>query len=240
MIADVLSGNNYINMNVKLAQLTNINTAVYFAEVLNIITKVCQKKKYDNNGYFKLDRKYVEKRTTLTLDEQYICDETLSNLNACLEVSEDDRDKVRVNLEALLSQLTGFELTPSEAPKRKRRPRVANTDSTKPRLTKSEYAIINLKKCIKEQDSSLRVAYENWVESTYYSKHLTKVVVNLFEDTINSFTTDLQTKLEIINRCTANAWADAKWGINALNKTSKVGTKLNTQKVATTLSDIEL
>ena len=49
--------------NRKLVKLTNLNTAVYWSELLEIIEQVVRKKKFDDDGYFKLDRKYMEDQT---------------------------------------------------------------------------------------------------------------------------------------------------------------------------------
>lgn len=235
MIADVLAGNNYINMNIKLAKLTDIYTAVYFAEVLNIITRVCSKKKYDNDGYFKLDRKYIEDRTTLDVVSQLNCDEVLRRLGEIVVSSPEDPDKIKVNLQSLLYILTTEGITKPEAVKKK-----VKVSRTAAAMSKAEYAKMALKKTILETDEDLKKALEDWIDCAYNNKRITKAVVNTFEKTISDYTTNKETKLQIIKTCMVNGWSNAEWGINSYHKDHKVGTKLPTQKLSTELSQIEL
>ena len=77
---DVLSPSSYGRFNRKLAAIAGLPVAVYWSAILEVSTKVVKKKKYDEDGYFKLDRKYVEEITSIGLEDQLDCDAVLSNL----------------------------------------------------------------------------------------------------------------------------------------------------------------
>lgn len=242
MIADVLAGNNYINVNIRLAKLTDLYTAVYFGEVLNIITRVCAKKVYDEEGFFTLDRKYIESRTTLGIDEQLNCDIILSRLGDVLMTHPENPDKIRVNLAGLLAILIDESVQKPDAVKKK-----AKASKSAVATSKAGYIKSALKKGIKEEDEELKKFYEDWIDSAYNNKRITKVVVELFEKTINDYTQDKQTKLKLIQTCIVNGWSDATWAINAQSRNNSFkkkditpGTRLPEQKVAKELSQVEL
>ena len=69
MLIELLSSSNYVNFNIKVAQILGLKAAIYLSQIMDINEKAIRKNKVDNN-YFTIDRKYVESRTTLTRDEQ--------------------------------------------------------------------------------------------------------------------------------------------------------------------------
>ena len=59
MYVELMSPYNYLQVNTKLANVLNLNCAVYWAELLNVYARVINKKRdelLDNQGYFDLDR----------------------------------------------------------------------------------------------------------------------------------------------------------------------------------------
>ena len=94
---DLVSSDGYGRYNRKFARLVGITAAVYWSEILDISTKVVKKKKFDDEGYFKVDRKYIEERTALTVEEQLDCDSILTNIGV-LEVQAAETNMIRVQL----------------------------------------------------------------------------------------------------------------------------------------------
>ena len=60
----------YVSYNVRLAHILDLPTAVYVSELININRKAIEKEKLKGDGFFKLDRNYIELRTTLKKEEQ--------------------------------------------------------------------------------------------------------------------------------------------------------------------------
>ncbi|MBO7079745.1 MAG: hypothetical protein J6W64_08065 [Bacilli bacterium] len=77
---ELMASDSYGRYNRKLMKLAGLNTAVYWSEILDIIIHVVKKKKFDENGFFKIDRKYIEDRTGLEIEDQLDCDAILENL----------------------------------------------------------------------------------------------------------------------------------------------------------------
>ena len=70
MILDLLSTDMYISFNIKLAHRIGLQAAIYLGELLNINKKAIQKEKIIDGNFFKLNRDYIEQRTTLQKQEQ--------------------------------------------------------------------------------------------------------------------------------------------------------------------------
>lgn len=66
---DLMSPEAYGQYNIKLATLTSLHVAVYFSYILKISDRVKTKARFDDEGFFRLDRKYVENKTTLIEEE---------------------------------------------------------------------------------------------------------------------------------------------------------------------------
>lgn len=63
MLIDLLSMSNYVNYNVKVAQILGLDAAIYVSELLNINDKALHKNKVKGE-YFTIDRMYIQSRTT--------------------------------------------------------------------------------------------------------------------------------------------------------------------------------
>ena len=74
MLLDVFDNDNSISVNYRTIQIFGLPTAVYLTELINIYKKATRKNKLVEDGYFKVDRKYVNNVLCLTPEEQIICD----------------------------------------------------------------------------------------------------------------------------------------------------------------------
>ena len=216
MYCDLLSSDNYGSFNIKLAKIANLETAVYWAELLNIIKKVLKKQKFDENGFFKLDRKYIEDRTTLTTEDQYNCDSALAQLGV-LESEVDDKDQVRVNLELMTSILID-----DDAKKLVQIGKQLKVKKSTAAKNKVDAIKASMKESIVEPDLSILEALKDWVEAIYANKNfLTKKVIETFQTTIKQYSNDKTVQLKIIELATIHAYKDAAWAINLFERDYK-------------------
>ena len=88
MLINFLSTDNYNSFNIELAHLIGLQEAIYLNELININQKAVRKNKIEDN-YFLVDRKYIESRTTLNIDEQREIDQALQTCNL-IEVKDKD------------------------------------------------------------------------------------------------------------------------------------------------------
>jgi hypothetical protein len=97
-----------------------------------------------------------------------------------------------------------------------------------------------MKKAIVETDPELRAAYERWIDGMIDAANcrFTKAVVQLFEETVSTYTKDKAKRLKIVEIATASSYRDATWAINKLSGfRPSVATKLPTQKICAGISD---
>ena len=158
MLIELLSTSNYVSYNIKLAQLLGLHSAIYLSELMNINDKAIRKKKTDNTS-FKLDRKYITSRTTLTLQEQLDIESNLIKIGI-LEKPSDDKDVIILNINILTTLL----MTDNEE-------LIGDVKSLKKsktgKQTKAEAIKETLKENIVASNEELREAYSSWIDSVY-------------------------------------------------------------------------
>ena len=89
MNLDILSTRNcYLSINEKLIQMIGLDTAAYLTVVLDALHQAVKKGKVNDEGYFKLDRKYATERTGLSTTEQKHCDDRLITIGLMKRDSE--------------------------------------------------------------------------------------------------------------------------------------------------------
>lgn len=91
-----------INVNLKAMKLFGIEAATYFALITQILPRVAAKNTADENGFFSIDRKYVEEQIGLSCEKQYNCDSILSR-NNLVAAAEDSRDRIAVDVKMFLN-----------------------------------------------------------------------------------------------------------------------------------------
>lgn len=91
-----------INVNLKAMKLFGIEAATYFALITQILPRVAAKNTADENGFFSIDRKYVEEQIGLSCEKQYNCDSILGR-NNLVAAAEDSRDRIAVDVKMFLS-----------------------------------------------------------------------------------------------------------------------------------------
>lgn len=233
---ELMASDSYGRYNRKLMKLAGLNTAVYWSEILDIVIHVVKKKKFDENGFFKIDRKYIEDRTGLKIEDQLDCDAILENLKV-LEHAPGETSKIKV----MLSTMEQLIISDSNE--------ISEISIKKTKLTKSQKAenkknavVLTMKKLIKEKDVDLRLKYEAWVDSVYASGKgfLTKEKIEIFENGINAFSSDKQVKLLILQQAIITGYTNPEWVIHAYetstisnSKSNKSASTLGTQKVST-------
>lgn len=219
MLIDLMSQYNYLQVNIKLANLLGLNTATYWAELLNIYARVIAKKfeeTVQNEGYFELDRDYITRRTTLSEADQQLCDKVLVSLNI-MGKSPDDPNSIRLDLQVMESILTQDDPVALE-----KILKTAKIKSTDKKESKKFMIKKTLKDSIVETDADLLVAYYNWVDTIYDSgNYLSKPMVEAFIRTVREFSTNKDVQLKVIEIAMIQCYKNATWAINAFKRDYK-------------------
>jgi hypothetical protein len=195
-----------LRLNKRLVKLAGFEVAAYWAELQSILKQVVKKQTADEHGFFNLDRDYIERETTLTLNKQLKCDDKLMTLGVMLKDQENpNRIAIAVNgMVAVIAEEDTTKLKKTSAVKKDEK------------AAKIAGMKITMKKAILETDPELRAAYERWVEGMIDAANcrFTKAVIQLFEKTVTEHTADKNLRLKIIEIATVNSYKDATWAIN--------------------------
>ena len=210
MLLDLLSTDNYVSFNICLAKKFGLKTAVYLSEVIRVCEKATRKKAFNEEGYFKLNRNYVEDRTTITINEQLDIDKVLTPLHIIIKPKEAS-DEMQFNADILTSIVMGKDETLNKDIKKI----ISQTSNS--RMTKREYQKENMKKFIRVSNDELREAYYKWLDGVFANPKgfLSGGAVEAFIQDVDSFSNhDLDVALDIIKIATIGGYRDAQWAIN--------------------------
>jgi hypothetical protein len=198
-----------LRLNKRLCKIVGFEVAAYWAELQSILKQVVKKKTADEHGFFTLDRDYVERETTLTINKQLKCEEKLVAMGVVVKDPENP-NRLTISVSNMVEIIT------DEDTKKLRKSTKANKEEAK--ASKIAGIKQNMKRFITEEDAEVRTAYELWIEGMVDAQNckFTKAVVQLFEKTVTEYTQDKATRLKIIEIATASSYRDANWAIEKL------------------------
>lgn len=220
MLIDLLNSANYIMVNKDAIRIFGLNTAVYCSELLNIYKKAVDKKKLFEDNYFKVDRNYITKQTSISVEDQIKCDLNLIKVNI-IERKPEDPDMLLFNVETFASILSSEDVKLLDGVSKK----VKTTNPKGTKAVQRERIIVNLKESIQCRTYDLLVALRGWIDSVMSNpdKYLSKQQVALFKDKIDDYCNgDLQLALEIVRIATIHQYIDCQWAINTYEKDKQV------------------
>lgn len=202
-----------LRLNKRLVKIAGFEVAAYWAELQSVLKQVVKKQTMDEQGFFLLDRSYVERETTLTISKQLKCEEKLIELGALLRDAENP-NRIAIGVNAMVAVITGEDTTKLKK---------SGRSSADEKAAKIAGMKATMKNAIVETDPEIHAAYERWVDGMIDAANcrFTKAVVQIFEKTITEYTTNKAIRLKIIEIATTNSYKDATWAINRLTGDSK-------------------
>jgi len=221
MWLDIMSSYTTLPINVKLANMLGLDVAAYVAELLNVYPRVVAKKKeelLENEGYFELDRGYVEKRTTLPAETQLRIDAGLSKL-AILSYRENDPNWIRLDVEKLCSYLVDDDV--NAIYEIQKISKLGRDDKAK---AKKNSVRINLFAALSETDVDVLSAYKTWIDAMLEAKKpLTKAAVEIYQRNLNDYTDVKEVKIKILEIATSLAYHEFAWARDQYEKNYRGG-----------------
>ena len=211
-----------LRLNKRLCKIVGFEVAAYWAELQSILKQVVKKKTMDEHGFFTLDRDYVERETTLTVNKQLKCEEKLVAMGVVVKDPENP-NRLTISVSNMVEIITD-----EDTKKLKKSTKAAKEEA---KVAKVEGIKQNMKRFIVEKDPEIRIAYELWIDGMVDAANckFTKAVVQLFERTVTEYTQDKATRLKIIEIATVSSYRDANWAIDRLkNFRVSAATKMST------------
>lgn len=236
MLLDVFDNDNSISVNYRTIQIFGLPTAVYLTELINIYKKATRKNKLVEDGYFKVDRKYVNNVLCLTPEEQIICDLNLIKTSV-LKKSSDNPDILKIDIKLYLSLLCSEDMKLYDDVKKQMK--VQKPKGTK-ESQRQQYINV-LKNSIECSNYELLTALRGWVEGVYARPNgfLSKSSIKIFQDTLNSYTKgDLDLALRVVQIATVQGYRDCQWAINMLEDSEKRKKKQNNSQIRVTEQEV--
>lgn len=229
MLIKALSFNNYNQFNIPLAHAIGLDAAIYCNEVIKIKEKAILKNKLTEEGYIKLDRKYIFRQTTLKIENQLNIDKNLSKIKL-IEINENDSDCIKIDEDGLIAIINADESTLVNVLSKLKTKTIIEV-----RETKKQAIIRNLKESIVCSNDELLEALKGWVEAIYSSPSgfLSKKAIRAFQDDLNLYTQgDLDLALAIVKIATIQGYKLCQYAINVYEKNSKTNSsvRVTTQK----------
>lgn len=231
MLLDIFNEDNSITINLKTIKVFGLPTAVYLTELINIFKKATRKNKLQD-GYFKLDRKYIYNLLDLSVEEQLVCDANLLKTSVLKRLSEDP-NMMKIDLNLYLSILNSEDVKLIEDVRKEMK-------TTRPKgttLSQRQITINNLKDSIDCSNYELLTALRNWVDGVYARPNgfLSKTAVTIFQNTLNNYTKgDLDLALRIVQIATIQGYRDCSWAIELYEKDQKQQKKTDRERIRIT------
>jgi hypothetical protein len=241
MLIDLLNSSNYIMVNMDAIRIFGLNTAVYCAELLNIYKKAVTKKKLYDDVYFKIDRDYIRKQTSIEVEDQLKCDANLLKVNV-IKINEENPDIIFFDVEVYASILSSEDVKLLD--KVSAKVKVANPKGTK--QAQRDRVIIALKESIECKTFEVLSAMKGWIDSVMADpkRYLSKQQVAAFKERLDDYCNgDLQKALEIIRLATVHAYVDCQWAINVYernNQPARSQLQINTVRVTEQKKTVEV
>ena len=204
--------------------------------MINIYKKATRKNKLVEDGYFKVDRKYVNNVLCLTPEEQIICDLNLIKTSV-LKKSSDNPDILKIDIKLYLSLLCSEDMKLYDDVKKQMK--VQKPKGTK-ESQRQQYINV-LKNSIECSNYELLTALRGWVEGVYARPNgfLSKSSIKIFQDTLNSYTKgDLDLALRVVQIATVQGYRDCQWAINMLEDSEKRKKKQNNSQIRVTEQEV--
>ena len=201
----------------KLAQMFGLNVAIYAELLLTIYSKAAKKGKLDPEGYCELDRSYIRLQTTLDEETQVQCDAILQNIGV-VERNFLDINSVKVDKVAYAGILYGTDVGVVEDLMKKSKVKREQTSADKRAL--QSYGV---KKTVLESNPDVKKAIDDLVDSSYSGTGknripFTKQMLDVFLNTVRSYTQDPSAQIAIINIALASGYTQAAWAIQQFER----------------------
>lgn len=204
------------SVNKKLMSIVGVETAVYWSELIVVLDRVRAKHTCNEKGFFKLDRAYIQRETSITPERQLECDRILAHFGV-LAVDPDSADTIAVSVQSMVELITAENTAELKTSVKTAKSRRGDKEA------KHAGMKATFRTAIKTTDPELKAAYCKWIDSMVDAEcsRFTKAVVDLFENAVEQFSSDKVAKLRVIEIATINAYKDASWAINLYNRETR-------------------
>lgn len=231
MIKDIMSPNSYGRYNIYLVKILGLETAVYFDVIISIadlaVSKNKRKHTLTEDGYFKVDRKYIKEITGISTDNQRIYDLSLSKLGV-LFIDENDKDVITIDLQAMYEFITGSEKDSAKKNYFKQFLSDSKEENKQRKSTGKKEAMISRWLTWISGSEEIKNIYKQSFELWYSQNYQTDAEIQARIRLIENCATSEQFKIEVLQHNILTKYRDLNFDIEAVKKTFKIPQKIAT------------
>lgn len=206
MLCELLSLSNYGYFNISLATIIGLEPAIYVGELINLNEKALRKEKLENN-FFRVDRSYIQKRTTLTSEKQRDIDVALLRIGI-LEKHPEKSNYFALNTNVITTLVS----SPDE-----KMLKAVSTIGKKctAKRTKHEMDVEALLMYVIEPDEILKELYSGWIDSVVTKDGwMSKVSVTEGQRYLHNFSQgNKDIERRVLEIASINGHRDMNWSI---------------------------
>lgn len=239
MLINLISYTNIGVYNSKLAHKIGIERSAYVSEIVALFEDAFSHKKTDENGYFKVDRYYIEERTALQKSEQLEIDKSLKSIKL-IDFDSKSKDKIKIDF-GLLEKLIVEDNAENNATIQSMLHNAKNIKKTTTEQDKREAIKVALKRNINVSNAELYDAYCEWIECVYQKDGwMTSSAVKEAQRLIDEYTNkDLDIALAIIRIASTGGMRDMSWAIRDYEKNNVYKRMVMTKKSYTKSEEVK-
>ena len=218
MLIELISTSNYVNFNIKVAEIIGLHPAIYLSEIMNVNDKAIRKDKVTDSSFL-LDRDYIKRRTTIGVDEQLEIEKNLIKIGI-IEKPTDDENCIILNINVLTTLMMSTDEDLVSGVKKLSKLK----SEKKKRGTKSEAIKDNLLTNIVTTNIELLEAYKEWIDAVVAKEGwMSKKAVLYGQSVIDEFSNrDLDVALGVLAIAAMHGYRDIQWAVNKYKEQYRV------------------
>lgn len=220
MLLHALSDYYTIKVNTKMIEVFGIQTATYWAMLIDIMPRVVNKKyeELTSTGYFTVERCRIVEKIGMTVEEQLTCDQGLMRAGV-VAIHPEDPNKLSIDCARALEIILEDDAKVLKDIRKKAKTK--KTDETTAKIA-GKVATFSAFAATLTHIPEVQEAYRLWVTALVEGKKcaFSKTTIQLFHETMTAYTNNPALQVEILRSAAASGYTNAEWVINSLSKRS--------------------
>jgi hypothetical protein len=217
MFLEILNPVNYISVNTNIARVYGLDGAAYCSILLTIYAKATKKNKLIDGEFFKIDRGYIERMTTVSSSKQIEIDNKWEE-TGMLTINEADDNIIKLNTQIVAGLIAGKYVEFS-----KDLPQIVVSKS---RASKKQNKFEMLKSGLKIKDEDVLIQLKMWIDAVSFSKRKSKLTpqsITIFQEDLVSYAkNNKDLMLKVVRTACSNAYIECQHAINLYEGTKNI------------------
>lgn len=218
MLLHALSDYYTVKVNTKMIEVFGIQTATYWAMLIDIMPRVVNKKyeELTTTGYFTVERCRILEKIGMTIEEQLTCDQGLMRAGV-VDIHPEDPNKLSIDCARALEII--LEDDAKVLKDLRKKAKTKKTDEAAAKVA-GKVATFSAYAATLTHVPEVQEAYRLWVTALVEGKKcaFSKTTVQLFHETLTAYTDNPAVQVEVLRSAAASGYTNAEWVINSMSR----------------------